>query len=103
VGALDGLLCNDPTPQVNLPGLNLFFHQTHGVADTPLVCLDACLDDSYPVRSGADKVPLEAHRLCELIASPAIGFAAFAKASVLHPMAPQERDVVNLAIIHENK
>ena len=40
-------------PQVNLTGLNLFCHYTHGVDATSLVSLDACPDNSYSVRRGA--------------------------------------------------
>jgi hypothetical protein len=40
--------------QVNLTGLNLFCHYTHGVAATSLVSPDACPDNSYPVRRGRD-------------------------------------------------
>jgi hypothetical protein len=40
--------------QVNLTGLNLFCHYTHGVAATSLVSPDACPDNFYPVRRGRD-------------------------------------------------
>jgi hypothetical protein len=45
--------------KVNLTGLKLFCHYTHGVTDTSLVSLDACHDNFYPVRPGADEVRLD--------------------------------------------
>ena len=44
--------------KVSLTRLNLFCHYTHGVADTSLVSLDARLENFYPARPDAEKVPL---------------------------------------------
>src|SRR5215831_9404865 len=102
--------------KVSLTRLNLFCHYTHGVADTSLVSLDARLENFYPARPDAEKVPLTRKNyvdgtLCNRLglpqpasqrtASPANSSAKICKSP--RAIASRKRNIAHFAIIHENE